>query len=310
MARTAKSTPPDEGGHDPVRRGPVRAEERGAPTAADLEAVAGAVEEALAGVRILDRALVFDDGSRADLAGVDSSGRVVLVRLASDDGDRATLGVLDLMAFARGHVELIARHLGAPRSTATVDPRVIVILEPADEVLAARLGAVTGAGLELYDLRTVKSAAGERAYLVARSSGMVSGVDVQATLQRFLDTLPPEKEQLGRELVARLARLDDELRTEATADAVAWFFRDRPLVRLESKSGRLSGAVGSDGRALDLSAPRDADELLEAAVTRLMEEVGRLDEGGEDGDEPDAALEGREPPLALLSPEEIEAFRD
>jgi hypothetical protein len=294
MARTVKSTPPG-GEPDPA----------GAPTAADLEAVAGAVEEALTGVRILDRALEFDDGTRADLAGTDSAGRIVLVRLANEDADRSALGVLDLLAFARAHAELLARHLGLPRASASFEPRVVVILEPDDRVLAARLGAVSVAGLELHDLRTVKSAGGERAYLVVRAGGTGGVRDVQSTLQRFLEALAPENAELGRELCVRLARLDDDLRTEASTDAVAWFYRDRPLVRLESKSGRLSGSVGADGRGHELTGRRDADELLEAALSRLMEEVGRLP-----ADDADADPERGEPALALLSAEEIEAFRD
>jgi hypothetical protein len=297
MARTVKSTPP---GGEPDPAG------AGAPTAADLEAVAAAVEEALTGVRILDRALEFDDGTRADLAGTDSAGRIVLVRLANEDADRSALGVLDLLAFAHAHADLLARHLGLPRASASCEPRVVVILEPDDRVLAARLGAVSGAGLELHDLRTVKSAAGERAYLVVRAGVGAGGVrDVQSALQRFLEALAPENAELGRELCARLARLDDDLRTEASTDAVAWFYRDRPLVRLESRSGRLSGSVGADGRGQELTGRRDADALLEAALTRLMEEVGRPSPGDADAD----PARG-EPALALLSAEEIEAFRD
>jgi hypothetical protein len=84
------------------------------------------------------------------------------------------------------------------------------------------------------------------------------------------------------------------------------------LVRLESKSGRLSGAVGSEGRPLELSVRRDADDLLEAALSRLMEEVGRID--ADDSDTRESPSEGRggkaPEAVALLSQEEIEAFRD
>jgi hypothetical protein len=300
MPRTTKSSSP---GEDPAE-----------DAAAELEAVAIAVEDALPGVQVVDRALELDDGARADLAGIDATGRMVLVRIAGEDPDRAALDVLDLITFVRSHTAL-ARHLGAPRSAGSLAPRVVVILEPRDRVLAARLDAVSGAGLELYDLRTVKSAAGERAYLVARAGGGVAGGGKSApTLQRFLDALPPEREELGRELCARLTRLDDELRTEASADAVSWYFRDRQLVRLESRSGRLSGVVGGVGRPHDVDARRDADELLEAALSRLMEEVGRddADAPGRDGS-PGGSGSRHEPPegeLALLTPDEIEAFRD
>ena len=50
--------------------------------------------------------------------------------------------------------------------------------------------AVSGAGIELYDLRTVKSAAGERAYLVARAGGaepVEAARDATRAVASFLD---------------------------------------------------------------------------------------------------------------------------
>ncbi len=274
-------------------------------TRENLASVAGAVEAALPGVDVLDRALEFDDGARADLAGVDASGRLVLVQLAAEAGDRAALDALDLLGLARRCPELFARHLGSTRITARLEPRVVVILEPNDARLAERLSALAGAGLELFELRTVKSAAGERSHLLPRAvPGYHSheGVLPPMALERFLESLPAERRDLGRSLCERLGRLDDELRTEVGAESVGWFFQDRLLVRLEARGSRLRGAVGPRGELRDLSGTRQADELLEEALSRLVDEVGqtRPEEGAE---------AARHEPIALLTQEELDAFR-
>jgi hypothetical protein len=275
----------------------------------DLAAVANAVEAALPGLDVLDRALVFDDGARADLAGVDASGHLVLVQLAALEGDRATLEALDLFALARRSPELFARHLRSTKIVAHLDPRVLVIFEPADARLASRLTALAGAGLELFELRTVRSATGERSYLLPRSTGGVHlpGLDAGPSLERFLQSLPQERQDLGRSLCERLARLDDDLATEVATESVGWYFQERLLVRLEARGARLRGAVGPRGVLRDLDSGRDGDELLEEALSRLVEEVGqaRVEE-----DRAEAETAARREPIALLTAEELDAFRD
>jgi len=274
-----------------------------AATREDPKAVASVVEAALPGVDVLDRALELDDGARADLAGVDASGRLVLVQLAAETGDRAALDALDLLSLARRCPELFARHLGSSRIVPRLEPRVVVIHEPGDARLAERLSALAGAGIELYELHSVRSAAGERTHLIPRPdpAGQGSRGAPGLSLERFLESLPAERQDLGRSLCERLARLDDELRTEVGAHAVSWYFQDRLLVRLEVRGARLRGAVGPRGELRDLGSARAADELLEEALSRLVDEVGqgRSDEGAG----------ARHEPIALLSAEELEAFR-
>jgi hypothetical protein len=278
------------------------------PTHDELAAVISAVEAALPGLEVLDRALEFDDGARADLAGVDASGRLVLVQLASDDGDRAALEALDLFALARRNPELFARHLQTAKIVVRLEPRVLVIVEPADVRLAQRLASLSGAGLEVFELRSVRSAAGHSSYLLPRCPGVHDrGADAPPpSLERFLDGLPPERIDLARSLCDRLARLDDELRTEVGPEAVGWYFQDRLLVRLESRGTRLRGAVGPRGLLRDLDTDRDADELLESALSRLVEEVGHA----RPAPDPTEAGAPRPEPIALLTAEELDAFRE
>jgi len=275
----------------------------------DLAAVASAVEAALPGLDVLDRALVFDDGARADLAGVDASGHLVLVQLAAADSDRATLDALDLFALARRAPELFTRHLRSTKLVPRLEARILVIFEPTDVRLGSRLTALASAGLELFELRTVRSAAGERSYLLPRSTGgvLLPGLEAGPSLERFLESLPAERQDLGRSLCDRLARLDDELGTEVGTESVGWYFQERLLVRLEVRGARLRGGVGPRGILRDLESGRDGDELLEEALSRLVEEVGQ---SRVEDDREEAQATTRREPIALLTAEELDAFRD
>jgi hypothetical protein len=57
----------------------------------------------------------------------------------------------------------------------------------------------------------------------------------------------------------------------------------------------------------DLESGRDGDELLEEALSRLVEEVGQT-KIEDEREEPEAAT--RRQPIALLTAEELDAFRD
>jgi hypothetical protein len=243
---------------------------------------------------------------RADLAGVDAGGRLVLVYLAGEDEDRSTLEVLDLLAFARRQTLLIVRHLSSPKIAEQLDPRVIVVLDSGDSLLAMRLSVLSGAGLELLKLGSVKSAAGEQSYLMPHAPEPGSVSLTPAGVDRFLEALPTELRELGRGLCESLSRLDDDLNVEASIESVTWYFRDSPLVRLESRGGRLRGVVGVQGQAHDLSSARQADEFLEEALSHLVTKMGQFSTG----EVPRGGPVGPTAGAPLLTPEEIEAFRE
>ena len=271
----------------------------------ELEEALAALENALPGVEILDRGLEFDDGGRADFAGVDDSGRLVLGLFAGEDADRTALDVLDTLAFARRNPALFTQHLRSPRLVSALDPRVLLIAEPADQALVRRLAPLLGHGLEVFELRTVKSREGERAYLLAAGPGDDAvPAEGQGSVDEFLAALPDPLEELGRLVVDRMGRLDDELRVEATADTVVWFFEHQLLLRLELRGDSLRAGAGGE-RPRELQDPRDVDELLEDSLGRLVQAVGRMPADALARPE----LEPREG-AALLTPEEIEAFRD
>lgn len=271
-----------------------------------LDALAEGLAEVLAGFEVLDRNVAFDGGVVADLAAVDGAGRATLVQLADEDVDRAALAALDLAALARRDAELVARHLAGPGLSGDLDPRVVVVCPgPGAELLARRLVPLLGRGVELFGVRTVASARSERSYLVP----LFAGGDVRPAVrenpeQAFLESVPAPLAELARDLVRRIARLDEDLDVGRTPTAIRWRFRGEILVRVELVGERLQASVAPDHEAIPVRRGEDVELVLEAALSHVVRRFGAgLEEEGAPVSRPDE-------PVELLSPEEIEAFRD
>jgi len=325
---------PDPDPKQPKRRSAGRSRPRSRPkkTAPDddellLAALRAGLEEALPGLEIVDRDLVLDERGRADLAAVDASGRLVLVIVAAKNGDRTALDALDALAFARRNADVLARHLD-PRIEPGLQPRVVVV-DPSNAAdLLERLTPLAPQGIEVFGVRTIKSAAGERSYLIAREApGAIGG---PGGVEAFLEALPESLRELGRGLAERMQRLDDELLATGDRNTVVWRLNGDVLARLERVGRHLQASVGPERRAGPIRDPADADRLLEGAMARLVEclerrgAVGTAAEAPADvpgapeaPEGPGAPLEGdRERSRApgddepLLTEEEIQAFRE
>jgi hypothetical protein len=272
-----------------------------------LAALEAGISEALPGVEILDRNLSFDPDGRADLAAVDPMGRLVLVLVAEEDTDRAALETLDLLSYARENNDLVVRHLGSRRVDPGLTPRVVVIDPENDTRLSDRLGAVAAAGVEVFGVRTLRSAAGERSYLVAagpEARGLPAG---EAGVEAFLDSLPLPLQEVGRELTERMGRLDEDLFASADRDALVWRWNGEVLARVERVGERLTASVAPHHAPSTIRELDDVENVLEGALARLVVDLAP-GEGVEAGS---AALDrewSRDEPI--LTPEEIEAFED
>jgi len=274
-------------------------------------ALEAGLQEILPGLTVLDRDLVFDEGGRADLAAADATGRLILVLLA-EDLDRTALEALDALSFARRHATLLAHHFKG-RVEAELEPRIVVVTPAVDERLTLRLAPLLGSGLELFGVRTLASRSGERSYLVPLEPAEASpGLARVHGEEAFLEALPSDLRGLAADALERLGRLDDELELLATRDALSWRFRGEVLVRIERAGNLLRASVSPHEERHPLDGGPALEDLLERALGRLVSLLGpRGGEGGDaegdPGTTPRALLEKGEP---LLSPEEIEAFRD
>ena len=279
-----------------------RAQEARGPLAALTEGL----DEIVPGIEILDRELSFEGGARADLAGVDPSGRLHLVLLAGEDADRAALEALDTLQVLRTQVDLLVRHLGEGRVNPERAPRLLVVTPTAEEKLGARLGALVDAGVSVLGLRAVKSASGERTYLVRTGTG--GGGASAGGVAAFLRGLPARIEPLGQMLVERMERADEEITPSGDGTALVWRLQGEVLCRVERVGDLLQASVAPGHEPHTLNDVADLEKLLARAYARLTQ-VLKLSRG-------DAPQRGG-PKLApnpedgpILTPEEIQAFRE
>ena len=269
------------------------------------QALASGLADVLLGFEVIDRDLAFDEGGRADLVGVDGSGRPVLVLVGGEDSDRIALEVLDTLSYARRHAVLLARHLRSPRLRPGAEARLLLVQPSPDPRLVDRLLPLLGRGVEIFGVRTLSSAGGERSYLVPleppRPSG---GLGRPQSGGAFLEDLSGMQRELCRTLVQRMRRLDDELEVEGGPSGILWSVQGETLAQVERGEGGLRGGVAPDFEPRRLVAERDVDRFVESAMTRLVQLLG--DDGA--GPEPGGleAFEGEE----LLTADEIAAFRD
>jgi hypothetical protein len=285
-----------------------RAERRASSAGAEggpLAALVAGLDEIVPGLEVLDRELTFENGARADLAAVDPSGRLFLVLLAGEDADKTVLATLDTLSVARSQVELLVRHFGDGRMHAERSPRVLVVSPNADTQLSERLGVLVDAGVSVLGLRTVKSAKGERAYLVrmdqaTRGPGGTSGITA------FLRALPPRLEPLGNTLIERMERFDEELVASGDASTLVWRIAGEVLCRVERIGDVLQGSIAPRHEPLSLHDLSDLDKLIEGAYARLVKVLG-LSRNAPPAAGPRPAPSPDEP---LLTAEEIQAFRE
>jgi hypothetical protein len=279
-----------------------------------LDSLVDGLDEIVPGISVLDSELAFEGGARADLAAVDPSGRLHLVLVAGEDADRAALEALDALGVLRTQLELFVRHFGEGRINPERSPRVLVVSPGTDTRLAERLAPLADAGVSVLGLRTMRSRAGERSYLVKLDTGGRTAAASTGTAA-FLRGLPSRLEALGNALVERMQRLDEELTPTADATTVVWRLADEVLVRVERIGDLLQASVAPRHEPLPLGDLADLERLTEKVYARLVrvlnltrgeEPLAPLEPGAARGDGRREAQ--RDEPL--LTPEEIQAFRE
>jgi len=274
-----------------------------------LAALVQGLDELVPGLELIDRDLELEGGLRADLAAADPAGRLWLVRVAGDDPDQAALEALDLCARLARELELLVRHLGPERLRPGRPPRLVIVSPTCDERLAARLAPLAASGVEVIGLRSVKSAAGERAYLVRLEPNgrpVASEVGVSA----FLRALPARHEALMHELIERMQRLDEELSVSADASAIVWRLGGEVLARVERSADGLAASVAPRHEPLALEGAPALERFVEQALARLVRVLGlaRSGPGPEPG--PRAVRPAARDDEPLLTDEELQAFRE
>ncbi len=264
------------------------------------------LDRIVGGLEVLDRSLELDDGQKAELVATDAEGRLVLVLGSTGEGSEPVLACLDALAFARANGALLARHVRADGVRAGADARVFLVAEKLERRVVDRLAPLLGGPVELFELRTLRSAGGARTYL-ARVQAPATESSAAVGAAAFLDSVPEAARALARVCLERMRRVDPALVEMADARRVLWSADGRELARLELEGMLLVGASPA-GLRVELTDALGVDVLVEEALAGFAELLrGSVDDGRDSrSEDEDASLD---PGAPLLTPEEMEAFR-
>jgi len=263
--------------------------------------------EAVPGLEVLDRELQLGEGSCADLAGIDGSGRLVLIMLVEGEGDATALAVLDALAYARENGALLARHWKSARLRTELDAQVVLVADHFSTRLSQRLTSLGGTLVKFLEVHELSSKTGTASYLVplrTLSSGAAPGVLIP---EAYVASLPEYLRDPASLMLRRVGRIDEDLDCTATANGLQWRFQGEVLCSLSQGGERLEGFLAESSTAFNLV----GDGQLDAFVERVLEcYIERLDGAvrplGEILEQVEIVPQDRG---QLLSPEEIEAFR-
>jgi hypothetical protein len=269
------------------------------PSETVVAAVARLFASEASGVEVVDRDLVLGRDRRVPLIVADGEGRLVLVLALEKAGDEALILALDALAFARTYRAALARHCESRGVRADLEPSVWIVARDIEEPVRARLEALVSPRVRLFELVRIESRRGAAEYLseVALAAAP-SGAAGPVVPPSFLDGLALDVRPLGETILQRAARLDEDLETAQTGQALAWRVRGDVLGGMEAENGTLRGSItGGEGRT-PIDSPADAERFLDGLVQRYLQ----LTRG--------SPLAGAEPGLGepLLTPEELAAF--
>jgi len=281
----------------------------------DLEALESGLREALPELQVLDAEVELEGDARAELVGVDTLGHLVLVLVVDGDDEACVPQALDALAFGRTNAELLARHLASPRLQPGLPPRVVLVAQSFSALVKSRLAPLAGREADLFELRTLRSRAGENAYLIPAAAPDAAPAAVRAVGPEVLvGRLPAQRRKVAERLVASMQRMDEELDLTVAGNRLVWHLGDDVVAWLELEKDGLRGSIPPDHEPLVVSGGADVDSFVGAAMGRYAALLSgpEADAGtrgaGADGDEEttEVAL-GEE---GILTAEEIEAFRD
>lgn len=269
----------------------------------DLEAI---LLEALPALEVVDRDLMLGAALSAQLVCVDGRGRLVLGLLAENGSESTVLECLDALAYARAHLELLKRHLGASQLRTDLEPHLVLVSESFPPRVIERLGPILGHSLHMFEVRVVRSRAAAASYLVPVAPARVHGAAAVAGDSRtFIDALPESERSVAALVVQRIARIDDEIELALAGDELEWRYGGVVLCSLSRGEAGLEGSVLSVPTTV--LSETGVDDFVEAALGRYVELLGGTDDEGEELEQVELVPPE---PGALLTPEEIEAFRD
>lgn len=281
-----------------------------------VQAFESALLRELGGARVVDRELRCDGRSLAEIVLLHE--RRLVLALAVDGASRRTPArALAALSFAGTRAGALAAHLSAEleESESAAGARPLVLLVSARPYAAAvleRLRALAGPDLWVLELHLLQSRAGsssslerllpppERAPTLAPPPSERAPRDA---IERFALSLSASQAPLARDLARRIARIDPGLSLESGEGELVWSRDGQLLCSLHAVDGRLEGQLAESRIPHRIHAPASAEVFLDWVLSLYLEQLG-----GGPTDRPHSRT--LEPTGPLLTPEELEAFRD
>lgn len=154
------------------------------------------------------------------------------------------------------------------------------------------LGVLAAEDLRLYSVETLRSASGERAWLVPVELGPLAP-RAAPTLEGFLEPLGPAEREAVELAVRRVARIDARLEPAVGEGALRWLDGPREVCALVRTPRGLAGEVAGEARVA-IGGRADVDRFVEGTVRAWGQ--GHAGPAGGDDEAP------------FLTAEEIAAF--
>lgn len=292
-------------------------ESGGEPGEAAVERIAAGLVAAFPGAVIVDRGLELGPGaSVVELVAVDGDGRLMLASRVGANASEAALLALDALAFARANLPLLARHYGGAGLDPGQAPLLVLLAERFDPALLARLAAIDPAQLACLEIRRITSRERAESYLMPIALGPSAALEKPAARTAdFLEHLDLELRPVGEALLQRLARIDEDLSSSSSGRQMRFALEGEPICTLHAQAKAVEARVVPGGGAFRIASRSDADAFLEAVLERTLElfepnerKGPVLAPAGADAGRR-AAFDPLMPSGAILTPEEIEAFR-
>lgn len=283
-----------------------------------VEAFETALLRELGGARVVDRGLRCDGRPVAEIVLLHER-RLVLALAVDGASGRTPERALAARAFAGSRAGALAAHLSSEldESELAADTRPLVLLvsaRPYAPRVLERLRALAGPELCVLELHLLQSRAGSSSSLERvlpppeREPALASPPQAaerapRDAIERFARSLAGPQERLALDLARRIARIDPGLQLESGEGELAWLRDGELLCCLRAVDGRLEGQLAESRIPHRIHAPAAAEVFLDWVLSLYL---AQLEGGPTDRPHPRPL----EPTGPLLTPEELEAFRD
>lgn len=267
------------------------------------------LRESLDGFVVLDRGVQLEGAPalsgarRADLAGVNRAGQLVLVHVLQRR-DELLEAAVDLLTVLRERRKLLVRHLADARLDAGREGLAVVVVDGVEPAGLVALRALRARELRVYERVRVLSGRASSAWIVPLElvPAQTEPAGADAPLLEWIERVDSAHRPLVDSALEGLVRLDPELSLRVESDEVLGTLGSRELARLRLDGRRVVVAL-ADAQQVDLEQPADVERALDRLVRLYLAQL--------DAEEPVAAARPPAPPahgVGASLPEEFESF--